>query len=94
MLKPTKGTVFEYPGGVRLQPVHPGWTLASELAERGLTANELALTLRVPVNRLSDIVHGNRSVSPETALQLGRCFGTGAQFWMNLQSNYELALDN
>ncbi len=92
MAKLKKDEVFEYPGGVRLSPVHPGRTLASELAARGLTANALALKLRVPANRLTDIVRGNRAVSPDTAMRLGRYFGTGAQFWMNLQSNYDLAL--
>ena len=48
--------------------------------------------MRVPANRLSDIVRGHRAISPETALRLGRYFGTGAAFWMNLQANYDLAL--
>ncbi len=72
-------------------PVHPGRTLFSELNARGLTANALALKLRVPANRLSDIARGQRAISAETALRLGRFFGTGAAFWMNLQSNYYLA---
>jgi len=84
--------IFGYPGGIDLPPVHPGQTLAAELAARELTASALALKLRVPANRLSDIVRGNRAISPETALRLGRYFGTGAQFWMNLQANYDLAL--
>jgi addiction module HigA family antidote len=84
--------IFEYPGGVSLPPVHPGRTLAAELAARELTANALALKLRVPANRLSDIVRGHRAISAETALRLGRYFGTGAEFWMNLQANYDLAL--
>jgi addiction module HigA family antidote len=84
--------VFDYPGGIDLPPVHPGLTLAAELAARELTASALALKLRVPANRLSDIVRGNRAISPETALRLGRYFGTGAQFWMNLQASYDLAI--
>ncbi len=87
-----KTVVFEYPGGAALPPVHPGRTLAAELAARGLTANALALRLRVPANRLSDIVRGQRAISPETALRLGRYFGTGGQFWMNLQAHYDLAV--
>jgi addiction module HigA family antidote len=87
-----KNEIFEYPGGPELPPVHPGRTLAAELVARGLTANALALKLRVPANRLSDIVRGHRAISPETALRLGRSFGTGAAFWMNLQANYDLAL--
>jgi len=50
------------------------------------------LKLRVPANRVSDIVRGHRAISPETALRLGRYFGTSAQFWMNLQANYDLAI--
>lgn len=92
MAKSMKNEIFEYPGGFPVHPVHPGRTLAAELSARGLTANALALKLRVPSNRLSDIVRGNRAISPETALRLGRYFGTGAQFWMNLQVNYDLAL--
>jgi len=72
--------------------VHPGRTLASELAARGLTANALALKLRVPSNRLSEIIRGQRAISAETAMRLGRCFGTGAQFWINLQALYDGAL--
>ncbi|MGC1413579.1 MAG: HigA family addiction module antitoxin [Acetobacteraceae bacterium] len=85
-------TVFEYPDGVSLPPVHPGRTLASEIEARGLTANALALRLRVPANRLTDIVRGVRGITPETALRLGRYFGTGAAFWMNLQTQYDLAI--
>jgi addiction module HigA family antidote len=82
----------EYPAGLALPPVHPGRTLAAELAARGLTAGASALKLRVPANRLSDIVRGRRAISPETALRLGRYFGTSAQFWMNLQMSYDLAM--
>ena len=84
--------IFEFPGSMEVPPVHPGRTLAAELAARGLTANALALKLRVPPNRVSDIVRGHRAISPETALRLGRYFGTSAQFWMNLQANYDLAV--
>ncbi len=84
--------IFEFPGGMEVPPVHPGRTLAAELGARSLTANALALKLRVPANRVSDIVRGRRAISPETALRLGRYFGTSAQFWMNLQANYDLAI--
>ncbi|SRR5258707_5831748 len=80
------------PGGFLLVPVHPGRTLAAELAARGLSAHALALKLRVPANRVSEIVAGKRGISPETALRLGRYFATGAAFWINLQSQYDLAL--
>jgi addiction module HigA family antidote len=84
--------IFEFPDGIEVPPVHPGRTLAAELAARGLTANALALKLRVSANRISDIVRGHRAISPETALRLGRFFGTSAQFWLNLQTNYDLAI--
>jgi addiction module HigA family antidote len=87
-----KREIFEYPEGVSLRPVHPGRSLEGELAARGLTANALALKLRVPANRLTDIIRGKRAISAETALRLGRYFGTNAQFWLNLQANYDLAL--
>ena len=63
-------TVFHYPDGSRLPASHPGDTLADELAARGLTANALALKLRVPANRISDIVRGRRAITVETALRL------------------------
>jgi addiction module HigA family antidote len=71
------------PDGVALPPSHPGETLADELAARGLSANALALKLRVPANRITDIVR---------ALRLGRYFGTGAKFWVDLQASYDLAV--
>ena len=85
-------TVYDYPAGAPLPPVHPGETLAEEMAARSLSANALALKLRVPANRITEIVNGERGVSAETALRLGRYFGTGARFWVNLQARYELAL--
>ena len=85
--------IYESPaGGFSLPPVHPGATLSSELAARNLTAHALALKLRVPANRISEILSGKRGISAETALRLGRYFGTGGAFWANLQSQYELAL--
>ncbi len=71
--------------------MHPGRTLARELEARGLTANALALKLRVPANRLSEIIREQRAISAEAALRPGRFFGAGAAFWMNLQSHYDLA---
>jgi addiction module HigA family antidote len=87
-----KSEIFEYAGGISLPPIHPGRTLADELAARNMTASALALKLRVPANRLSDIVRGRRAISAETALRLGHYFGTGGEFWINLQANYDLAL--
>ena len=86
------GEVFAAPeGGFRLRRPHPGRTLARELEARDLSANALALKLRVPANRITEIVNGNRAISPETALRLGRYFNNSAGFWMGLQSAYDLA---
>lgn len=89
---PDDDEVFHYPDGIALPPSHPGDTLAEELAARGLTANALALKLRVPANRISDIVRGRRALTAETALRLGRYFGTGAKFWVDLQASFDLAV--
>lgn len=85
-------TIFEFSQGLSLSPVHPGETLAEEIASRGLSANALALKLRVPANRVTEILNGKRGISAETALRLGRYFGTGPAFWVNLQSLYDLAV--
>ena len=74
-----------------MMPIHPGRILARELEARNLNAHSLALKLRVPANRISEIVNGKRGITPETALRLGRYFRTGSEFWGRLQSNYELA---
>ena len=71
-------------------PIHPGRILRSEIEESGLSANALALALRVPANRLTEILHARRAITADTAMRLARFFGTSAQFWMNLQTNYEL----
>jgi len=74
-----------------IPPVHPGETLKEDfLRPLGLSANRLAIELQVPVTRIHDIVRGKRAISADTALRLSRYFGTSAQFWMNLQSNYDL----
>ena len=75
-----------------MPPVHPGRVLKRELAARGLSANKLALALRVPSGRVTSILNGKRAVTPETALRLARFFGNGARFWMNLQTRYDIAL--
>jgi addiction module HigA family antidote len=72
-------------------PIHPGEILAEEfLNPLGLNMHKLALALRVPANRISQIVEGERGISAETALRLARYFGTSPEFWMNLQKRYEL----
>lgn len=87
-----RGLIVSYPAGAPVAPIHPGETLAEEIAARGLTANALALKLRVPANRVTAILNGQRGISAETALRLGRYFGTGAAFWINLQAHYDLAI--
>ena len=72
-------------------PVHPGEVLAGELAELGVSATELARQLGVPANRLSQIIAGKRGVTGDTALRLGHWFRVSAQFWLNLQTAYDLA---
>jgi addiction module HigA family antidote len=74
----------------RLAPVHPGAILREELEERGLSVNAVARALRVPVSRVDELVKGKRAVSADTALRLARYFGSSAQFWMNLQTAYDL----
>ena len=72
--------------------IHPGEHLANELEALGMSANELAKELGVPTNRITEIIRGKRGISGDTALRLGRWFGTGPDIWMNLQKNYELRL--
>ena len=71
-------------------PIHPGEILKEELNEIGISAAELARQLRVPENRMSEVMRGRRNITADTALRLGRWFGTSANFWMNLQKSYEL----
>ena len=76
-----------------MRPIHPGEILREEyLVPLGLSANALASALRVPANRISGIIVGKRSVTADTALRLEQFFGTSAQFWLNLQTSYELRL--
>ena len=73
-------------------PIHPGEHLAEELRELGISAAELARQIDVPVNRVTGIINGQRSVTADTALRLGHWFGTSPEFWLNLQTLYELRL--
>lgn len=74
-----------------ISPVHPGEILSEEfLKPLGLSMNQLALALRVPSNRINAIVAGERGITADTALRLGRYFGTSPQFWINLQARYDL----
>ncbi len=72
--------------------IHPGEHLADELNAIGISANAVAKEIRVPANRLNQIIGGKRGITGDTALRLGRWFGTGPEIWMNLQKNYELRL--
>jgi addiction module HigA family antidote len=73
-------------------PIHPGRILKRELKARDLSANRLALALRLPSGRITDILNGKRGISPDTSLRLGRFFGNSARFWLNLQTAYELGV--
>jgi antitoxin HigA-1 len=73
-----------------LAPIHPGEALKSVLDDAQLSANAVALALRIPANRLTEIINGKRSISADTAMRLGRYFGTSSQMWMNMQSQYDL----
>ena len=74
-----------------MRPVHPGEILREDyLKELGLSANALAKALNVPAPRVNDIVRERRGVSADTALRLARYFGSSAQFWLNLQTAYDL----
>ena len=75
-----------------MKTIHPGRILKRELSARGLSANKVALALRVPSGRITQILNGKRGISAETALRLARYFGNSAQFWINLQSRYDLTL--
>jgi addiction module HigA family antidote len=73
-----------------LPPIHPGEMLADELNELGLSARALADKLKVPHNRISSILAGTRSVSADTSLRLGRFFGMSEDFWLRLQTTYDI----
>jgi len=74
------------------EPIHPGEILADELEELHLTGADLAKAIHVPKNRVYAILAGKRAVTADTALRLGRWFGTGEQLWLSLQQEYELRL--
>ena len=73
-------------------PSHPGRLLRRELEVREMSANRLALDLGVPSGRIVDILNGRRSITADTAVRLGRFFGNRAQFWLDLQSQYDIAI--
>jgi addiction module HigA family antidote len=74
------------------KPIHPGEILIDELEAINMSASALSKAIYVPANRISQILSGKRSISADTALRLGKFFGTGPQFWLTLQMSYELDL--
>jgi antitoxin HigA-1 len=72
--------------------IHPGEHLAEELKALGMSAAELARQMQVPTNRVTEILNGQRALTGDTALRLGHFFGTSPEFWLNLQTRYELRL--
>jgi len=75
----------------KLTPIHPGEILREEFLEpMGISQYRLAKDISVPPRRINEIVHGKRSITADTALRLGRFFGMSAQFWLNLQTRYNL----
>lgn len=72
--------------------IHPGEHLSEELETLKMTAAELARQLKVPTNRITEILKGRRAITGDTALRLGHFFGTSAEFWLNLQTLFELRL--
>lgn len=77
----------------RIEPIHPGEILMEDFIDAfGITQNKLAVSIGVPPRRINEIVHGKRGISADTAIRLARYFGTSEEFWMNVQSNYELRI--
>ena len=74
----------------KFHEIHPGFVLKEELKARGLSAAAFALRLRVPPQRIQEIVAGKRAITPDTALRLGKVFATSPEFWMNLQTTFDL----
>ena len=75
----------------KIPPVHPGEVLYEDfVVPTGISIHRLAMELRVPANRIGEIVTGERGITPETALRLSRYLGTSAEFWLGLQADYDL----
>ncbi len=78
--------------GEQLEIIHPGVHLQDYIEGAGITQYRLAKAIHVPPRRINEIIHGKRSITADTALRLGRYFRTSPQFWMNLQTAYDLAV--
>jgi addiction module HigA family antidote len=77
----------------KMRPIHPGEILREEfLAPLEMSAHALSMELKIPAPRINDIVRERRAITPDTALRLSRYFGTTAQFWLNLQTSYDLKI--
>ncbi len=80
-------------GADMIEPVHPGEILMEDFIRGfGITQHKVAVAIGVPPRRINEIVHGKRGITADTAIRLARYFGTSEEFWMNLQSNYELRM--
>lgn len=80
--------------GKKISPISPGEVLLEEfIGPMGIIQNKLAVEIGVPPRRINEIVHGKRRITADTALRLGRYFGMSAQFWINLQSHYDLEIE-
>ena len=77
-------------GEQKLPPIHPGRILLEDMKDEEISINKLAQAIRVPANRISLIVNRKRGITADTAVRLGRYFGTSAQYWLNLQNRYDL----
>lgn len=78
----------------RIEPIHPGEVLMEDfIVGFGITQHRLAVSIGVPPRRINEIVHGKRGITADTAVRLSKYFGTSAEFWMNLQSHYELRIE-
>ncbi|MBO0979278.1 HigA family addiction module antitoxin [Microbacterium sp. SD291] len=77
-----------------IEPIHPGEILMEDFIDGfGITQNKLAVSIGVPPRRINEIVHGKRGITADTAIRLAKYFGTSEEFWMNLQSHYELRIE-
>jgi addiction module HigA family antidote len=78
------------PTTTKLPPIHPGRILLEDLQDENISINGLARAIRVPANRISLIVNGKRNITADTAARLGLYFGTSAQYWLNIQTRFDL----
>ena len=90
MMSKSRTTIDSSERRRRLAPIHPGEILSEDLQDAGISLNQLARSLRVPMNRISAIVNSKRSITADTAMRLARYFGTTERFWLNLQARFDL----